>query len=754
MQPKSRRFYLSRGFRMLLAKYLAFTLVPLILLLSCVGLLLRDSFEDRYLSQLRDSLDAAQSQVSYSLKAIDAICVSIDQSDSIVSSMLDINAYSRVNVCKLLNTYSILDSLYTDLCLFSAQTPELIYSPIGTDLLTNLASYDCFPGEASPSAQLLSFSQRSLFSNLAATDDAPLTAAQLRHNHSLLYVCPGKLFSTSAATVLLRIKTNTFYALYDDALRMYAPSEYALITLDTSGQIIGMDGLLYESSCLVSPCWLDEQLHGGNVAAVQTAHETFTQYLLIDRSVVTAAVAPQVHNVRIVSTAAALLALIVCFAVARQIYRPVAMLRESILAGVSEMPIDSAALQGIDQSIADIIQTYNHREEQSRRILDMMKQQLVYWALLNSLPRTEHTEQLLKLTGFNQPNMLFCALTIQLPSSTDPTLVANLCADIQRLDWNHSDAIAVWVPDHDTLAVVFHMFVELDTRMRQEYAANALHMLLDQYSIISGVGVGLSQPTLFTLNRSYTTARRALCGPSMPYCLFEDLNAQKRDQFSDALNSLIIAINDSILDQAHSELTHCLRMLEELSAKRALQQFYSARLLNELSRPFIEFGLWDADQLNAEIERLMFMNPAELSATLGAALDQIAAVAPPHAEEAELSAKDSILAGVYASLSKNALDPMLNVNLEAEKYGMSTVTLNRRFRQRYGMSMVNFVSEIRITKAKELLRDSDMRIKDIVTAVGYFDVPNFSRKFKATVGLTPSQYRQQERGGCVDDDEE
>ena len=195
-------------------------------------------------------------------------------------------------------------------------------------------------------------------------------------------------------------------------------------------------------------------------------------------------------------------------------------------------------------------------------------------------------------------------------------------------------------------------------------------------------------------------------------------------------------------------------MLGELTSKQSLLQFYSARLLNDLSRTFVDMGIWTFSELDSEIERLMFMDLGALSATLNALLNQIDANAPSESADSESSEKNSILASVHDYLLENALDPTLNINLEAEKFGMSSVTLNRRFRQCYGQTMVQFVSDIRMEKAKELLRTSDMRIKDIVTAVGYFDVPNFSRKFKASVGLTPGQYRKQERGDASPADDE
>ena len=48
-------------------------------------------------------------------------------------------------------------------------------------------------------------------------------------------------------------------------------------------------------------------------------------------------------------------------------------------------------------------------------------------------------------------------------------------------------------------------------------------------------------------------------------------------------------------------------------------------------------------------------------------------------------------------------------------------------------------------KAKELLRDSDLPIKEIAVKVGYFDSSSFIRRFRQNTSMTPAQYRQSER---------
>lgn len=57
--------------------------------------------------------------------------------------------------------------------------------------------------------------------------------------------------------------------------------------------------------------------------------------------------------------------------------------------------------------------------------------------------------------------------------------------------------------------------------------------------------------------------------------------------------------------------------------------------------------------------------------------------------------------------------------------------------------MAKYLNNIRIRKAKELLRTTDLQIQEIADQVGYFDSKYFSRQFKTATGMTPAQYRQE-----------
>lgn len=58
-----------------------------------------------------------------------------------------------------------------------------------------------------------------------------------------------------------------------------------------------------------------------------------------------------------------------------------------------------------------------------------------------------------------------------------------------------------------------------------------------------------------------------------------------------------------------------------------------------------------------------------------------------------------------------------------------------------GSPLMQYVDGIRMTKAKQLLLGTDLKIKDIVEQVGLTDPNNFFRKFKKREGVTPLEYR-------------
>ena len=78
----------------------------------------------------------------------------------------------------------------------------------------------------------------------------------------------------------------------------------------------------------------------------------------------------------------------------------------------------------------------------------------------------------------------------------------------------------------------------------------------------------------------------------------------------------------------------------------------------------------------------------------------------------------------------------------ARNIGMSRTSFATRFREVMGETPMNYLSDWRMTLAKEMLKMSDIPVKEIAHKTGYQSEAAFNRVFKDKIRLTPLKYRQ------------
>ncbi len=94
-------------------------------------------------------------------------------------------------------------------------------------------------------------------------------------------------------------------------------------------------------------------------------------------------------------------------------------------------------------------------------------------------------------------------------------------------------------------------------------------------------------------------------------------------------------------------------------------------------------------------------------------------------------------------LEDHVSDPLLSVEGLAERVGLSVAYFRNLFVSIYGVSPRKYIQEIRINKAKMLLRSSMLSVSEISRACGFASVNHFCRSFKNSVGCTASEYEHQ-----------
>lgn len=95
---------------------------------------------------------------------------------------------------------------------------------------------------------------------------------------------------------------------------------------------------------------------------------------------------------------------------------------------------------------------------------------------------------------------------------------------------------------------------------------------------------------------------------------------------------------------------------------------------------------------------------------------------------------------VYAEISQVRAIAKL-----ARTLGVSERALRREFKNREGLTLSKYRTQVRIKRAKDLLLRSEMSCKEILLSVGFSHADVGARAFKRYAGLTMKQYRSEAR---------
>jgi transcriptional regulator GlxA family with amidase domain len=128
-------------------------------------------------------------------------------------------------------------------------------------------------------------------------------------------------------------------------------------------------------------------------------------------------------------------------------------------------------------------------------------------------------------------------------------------------------------------------------------------------------------------------------------------------------------------------------------------------------------------------------------------------------ERSQVSGERSEVSGEESQDSGESLEPMLqrvmqfveeniansdvNVGDMASAAAVSRSGLQRKVKQAMGITPQDLLREARIKRACQLLRQTDKTVAEVAYACGFSDPKYFSRSFKQSTGLSPTEYKTQ-----------
>jgi AraC-like DNA-binding protein len=84
----------------------------------------------------------------------------------------------------------------------------------------------------------------------------------------------------------------------------------------------------------------------------------------------------------------------------------------------------------------------------------------------------------------------------------------------------------------------------------------------------------------------------------------------------------------------------------------------------------------------------------------------------------------------------------ISVEELAERVGLNRTTLQRVFKQMYGVTIFEYRTQVRMQESKNLIIDNKLPITEIAGICGYSNASKFSAAFKKCFGLTPTEWRR------------
>ncbi|MBQ8655114.1 MAG: helix-turn-helix domain-containing protein [Clostridia bacterium] len=291
-----------------------------------------------------------------------------------------------------------------------------------------------------------------------------------------------------------------------------------------------------------------------------------------------------------------------------------------------------------------------------------------------------------------------------------------------------------------------NMLYMLEGEVQAQSMEQILQHLQQVYALLpagSRIGVGRCCQTLEDAPFSYNQA---------VYCLQLDQPAQgviQFDQVSPSFNSLHFPLeqqqrilnavkhnNEAVIDQEFDVLLH------ENSVKRHLSSLLKRTLLSSVEALLLMAAEDAARNENLSDYLRSVHQSADFRTELEILREEFKKIARQTGEK-HTRHEDGQRREMQEWLEKNHSDSMLSIGGMAEHFGFSESYFSVLFKELMGEPYSIYLERLRLNRAAELLKTTDISVEEVAQQVGYNNSTTFRRAFKRVQGISPLQYRNQ-----------
>lgn len=458
-----------------------------------------------------------------------------------------------------------------------------------------------------------------------------------------------------------------------------------------------------------------------------------------------------------------LVSIVLSWMLARRSYSPINSIVHT-LRKKSDLPFDFKNKNELDFINEVIINTFSENDILSSRIKNSKNnlfEDFLLHAMQNTLSDNKYPVREMEQIHLNFISDSFSILLINIDSVNEAiiepvngkdgqqvlslivgNIMSELCAD------SHKGFIINLLPK--VYAVLLNYSPALSQAKKQEDALEIGHSFQNfikvHFDILSTISISTPVESIFNLNIAYNQARKAMeyrymfgKGSIIP---FQEIN-NKRFTYNNSFNSknslmLIHYVKESAEEDIDSIINETISnaMLDPNTSLSVIECF-KYDLINTINKIIYEIGAVEFEKENNYINTLIYAETFdEFKDNLKQTLLQLKSFRELNKEQFTICDKAEIL------IHDNYMDVNLNNSIIADKLNISPSYLSKLFKTQKNISLLDYLYQVRLSYAKNLLRETGLTIEEIAAKTGFISDSALIKAFKKYEGITPGSYRK------------
>lgn len=683
-------------------------------------------------------------------------------SNVVVYTKMPENKFLFNEIQNKIETIDIASNVIVSIELFFEETDELITSngansiinePLRLKWLNEIRSTDSHTLWTKPHTYIDSdfkdITVISYIQKLPISSDVPLGYMAVHVKESYLNTILGN--STNAKSIFI---------IHDDGT-ILSDSESSHI--NASYSYLGLDKILeseYENGYIMTNSEYNHQI-------INFIKLKATPWIIISEtpsSVLTNKTKPLLTGTFITGIIALILATIVAYLLTLRLYSPIKRLVARTSSISHSQQTTSTTKTGKQSELAYVNSILDNLEDNEKALKKelhiyhpILKERLVKDLITNKFSSNTSINQQLSHLDIHLDDPNFCIFIIELNNydtlqKTEGLLEINTLLFAikniaqETIDINDQGLLCDFVQGQVVILLNFDDYID-----PEDYLSSLANRLNETYITLLGIETTISIGDIYSkINECYLSYQEAK--DIMKYkmifdntiLLYSDYNSERVLNYYNPIKD-IGSLNEGIrLNQPDKLIVSINNIFEVLETKDKLSYENTYKVLNQildtLQWSLYDLGyspdiIWGKDfKLYKKLSQKTSLSSIKewLSKLFIEACDYI---------DVNTTTEDSHV-GKIKDFIENHHEEDIYLDLISDKMGLNTSYMSRMFKKETGFTILEFINETRITHAKNLLKTSDLSIKDIAKKVGYNNIHSFNRRFKADVGTTAGKYRE------------